>query len=283
MLEPSRPIRLDHPVDQGARRRSSASGWPTDGSVDVPPLTRHNEAGWFDEGPTPGPVRPGADRRARGHPHRPVGLPRPARSCKPGQRDRGACARTARWPIFEVNSVERFGKAKLPDQAGLRRLQPARPAAGHLRRHAGWAARRGYSRQHHRLRLAGATRAGRLTGRSGGLSGARPARAGRASRPSAGPGCGGRAPARPPRSAPPAARAGASRARPASCRPWCGCTGRRRPPRSPRRAGRPGCAGTRGRWSRPGRGSRRSASRRGRRWPGGRGRRGCGTAPARTG
>ena len=111
VLEPSRPERLTIPaikVDAPVLEVGLAG----DGSVDVPPLRRHNDVGWFSGGPTPGQFGPAlivghADTRTG--PSVFHGL----RLLKPGQRievrrDDGSVAE------FEVNSVERFDKDKLP-------------------------------------------------------------------------------------------------------------------------------------------------------------------------
>ncbi len=113
VLEPSRPLRVTIP-DLGVRAPVLNVGLAEDGSVGVPPLERTNEAGWFDEGPTPGQFGPAlivghADTRTG--PAVFHGLDR----MKPGQRvevlrEDGSTA------VFEVNSVENFGKAELPIQ-----------------------------------------------------------------------------------------------------------------------------------------------------------------------
>jgi sortase (surface protein transpeptidase) len=87
-------------------------GLARDGSIDVPPLKRHNEAGWFDEGPTPGQFGPAvivghADTRSGPSVFAELG------SLRPGQRIE-VLRRDHRWAVFEVNSVERFNKNKLP-------------------------------------------------------------------------------------------------------------------------------------------------------------------------
>ena len=111
VLDPSRPERLSIPAIN-VQAPILDVGLADDGSVDVPPLDRHNEAGWFDGGPTPGQFGPAlivghADTRTG--PSVFHALPR----LKPGQRievqraDRSVA-------VFEVNSVEKYDKSKLP-------------------------------------------------------------------------------------------------------------------------------------------------------------------------
>ena len=113
VLEPSRPTRLtirsinvDAPI--------LTVGLAADGSVDVPPVQRHNEAGWFDEGPTPGQFGPAL---IVGHVDTRTGpsVFHDLHSMKPGQRIEVQRA-DGTVAVFEVNSVEHFGKSKLPIQ-----------------------------------------------------------------------------------------------------------------------------------------------------------------------
>ena len=111
VLEPSRPERLTIPAIKVEAPVHSV-GLAKDGSVAVPPLDRHNEAGWFGEGPTPGQFGPAlivghADTRTG-----PSVFHR-LRELKPGQRIEVLRA-DDETAIFEINSVERFGKEKLP-------------------------------------------------------------------------------------------------------------------------------------------------------------------------
>jgi sortase (surface protein transpeptidase) len=111
VLEPSRPTRLTIPsikVDAPIL----TVGLGPDGSIGVPPVTRHNEAGWFDQGPTPGQYGPAlivghVDTRTGPSVFHDLGNMRPGQRINVRRQD-GTVA------IFEVNSVERFGKSKLP-------------------------------------------------------------------------------------------------------------------------------------------------------------------------
>jgi hypothetical protein len=113
VLDPSRPERLTIPSIK-VEAPVLDVGLATDGSVGVPPLKRHNEAGWFEGGPTPGQFGPAvivghADTRTG--PSVFYDLPK----LKPGQRVEVLRADNS-VAIFEVNSVEHFDKGKLPVQ-----------------------------------------------------------------------------------------------------------------------------------------------------------------------
>jgi hypothetical protein len=111
VLEPSRPVRITIPSIK-VEAPILEVGLAKDGSVDVPPLKRHNEAGWFGAGPTPGQFGPAlivghADTRTG-----PSVFHHLAR-LKPGQKIE-VLRRDDEVAVFEVNSVENFGKTKLP-------------------------------------------------------------------------------------------------------------------------------------------------------------------------
>ncbi|MFC7535057.1 class F sortase [Actinoplanes sp. GCM10030250] len=111
VLEPSRPERLEIP-SIGVSAPILEVGRANDGSIDVPPLKRHNEAGWFDGGPTPGQFGPAL---IVGHADTRTGpsVFHELNELKPGQeievaREDGSVA------VFEVNTVEKFDKDQLP-------------------------------------------------------------------------------------------------------------------------------------------------------------------------
>jgi hypothetical protein len=113
VLDPSRPERLSIPAIN-VQAPILDVGRATDGSIAVPPLRRHNEAGWFSGGPTPGQFGPAL---IVGHADTRTGpsvfhdLPK----LKPGQRIEVQRA-DGSVAIFEINSVEHFNKARLPVQ-----------------------------------------------------------------------------------------------------------------------------------------------------------------------
>jgi hypothetical protein len=89
-------------------------GLAADGSIAVPPLQRHNEAGWYDGGPTPGQVGPAiivghADTRTGPSIFHDLIKLHPGSTVEVTRQDRKVA-------IFEVNSIEHFDKAKLPGQ-----------------------------------------------------------------------------------------------------------------------------------------------------------------------
>jgi hypothetical protein len=111
VLEPSRPVSLSIPAIKVSAPIMQV-GLAGDGSVDVPPLQKHNEAGWFDEGPTPGQFGPAiivghADTRSG------PSVFHDLKRLKPGQKI-SIHRRDDSTAIFEINSVEHFGKTKLP-------------------------------------------------------------------------------------------------------------------------------------------------------------------------
>ncbi len=111
VLDPSPPVRLtiasikvDAPImDVGLAK---------DGSVDVPPLDKHNEAGWFDQGPTPGQFGPAIivghiDTRQGPSVFYNLGKVKSGDKIEVERRDHQVA-------VFEVNSVEHYGKGELP-------------------------------------------------------------------------------------------------------------------------------------------------------------------------
>ncbi len=111
VLEPSMPVHVTIPsikVDAPVHN----VGLTRDGTVAVPTLRRHNEAGWFDRGPTPGQFGPAmlvghADTKTGPSIFHDLGRLKPGATIEVTRRDRHVA-------VFEVNSVEHFGKSKLP-------------------------------------------------------------------------------------------------------------------------------------------------------------------------
>lgn len=113
VLDPSRPqqisipaIKVEAPVQNVGRAE--------DGSIGVPPVKRHNEAGWFEGGPTPGQFGPAlivghADTRTGPSVFHDVHRLKPGQKIEVLRADRSVA-------VFEVNSVERFNKGRLPIQ-----------------------------------------------------------------------------------------------------------------------------------------------------------------------
>ena len=111
VLEPSRPERLSIP-SINVQAPILDVGLAADGSVDVPPLRRHNEAGWFEGGPTPGQFGPAlivghADTRTGPSVFHALDKLKPGQRIEVRRADRSVA-------VFEVNSVENFDKGKLP-------------------------------------------------------------------------------------------------------------------------------------------------------------------------
>ncbi len=111
VLPPSRPVTLVIPSIK-VTAPVGRVGLADDGSIAVPPLQRHNEAGWFDQGPTPGQFGPAilvghADTRTGPSIFHDLTRLRAGARVEVSRLD-GSVA------VFEVNSVERFGKARLP-------------------------------------------------------------------------------------------------------------------------------------------------------------------------
>ncbi|MEV4631335.1 class F sortase [Micromonospora sp. NPDC049523] len=113
VLEPSPPVKLE--IDSiDVRAPVHRVGLADDGSIAVPALEKHNETGWYERGPTPGQFGPAiivghADTKQGPSVFHDLVKLRPGAKIKVTREDRSVA-------IFEVNSVEHFDKAKLPEE-----------------------------------------------------------------------------------------------------------------------------------------------------------------------
>ena len=111
VMEPSRPVEIRIPsLDVDAPVHPV--GLADDGSIEVPSLARHNQAGWFDKSPTPGQYGPSvlvghADTRDGPSIFHRLAKVRPGARVEIRRRDDSVA-------VFEVNSVEKFKKADQP-------------------------------------------------------------------------------------------------------------------------------------------------------------------------
>jgi hypothetical protein len=111
VLDPSAPRRLTIP-DIKVEAPILNVGLAEDGTVAVPPVDRHNEAGWFDQGPTPGQFGPAlivghADTTSGPSVFYRLGKLKPGQKIEVLREDHNVA-------VFQVDSVEHFGKDKLP-------------------------------------------------------------------------------------------------------------------------------------------------------------------------
>jgi hypothetical protein len=111
VLGPSQPIRIVIPsIDVLAPVHSV--GLDDRGAIATPALHLRNEAGWYQQGPTPGQYGPAiivghVDTREKPAVFHRLNELRPGAKIEITRRDRQVT-------VFEVNSIERFSKDKLP-------------------------------------------------------------------------------------------------------------------------------------------------------------------------
>ncbi|BCJ63874.1 class F sortase [Polymorphospora rubra] len=111
VMESSRPA-LVTINDIGVRAPVHDVGIGADGTIEVPGLDRRNEAGWYEQGPTPGEFGPAV---IVGHVDGPSGPSvfhrltnlRAGTKIEVARKDKSVA-------VFEVNSVERFDKGSFP-------------------------------------------------------------------------------------------------------------------------------------------------------------------------
>jgi Sortase domain len=111
VMDPSVPTRIEIPALK-VKAPIHGVGLAGDGSIAVPDLAHHNEAGWFKKSPTPGQYGPAvivghADTRTGPSVFHDVAKIKPGTRVEIDRRD-GSVA------VFEVNSVEKFSKANQP-------------------------------------------------------------------------------------------------------------------------------------------------------------------------
>lgn len=111
VLGPSRPLRIQIP-DIKVKAYVHGVGLDERGAIDTPSLLLRNEAGWFDDGPSPGQYGPAiivghVDTRDK------PGVFHRLNELKPGAKIE-ITRRDNRITVFEVNTVERFSKDRLP-------------------------------------------------------------------------------------------------------------------------------------------------------------------------
>jgi hypothetical protein len=111
VLDPSPPMRISIPaIDVAASVH--AVGRAPDGTIATPSLNLKNEAGWYREGPSPGQYGPAIIVGHVDTKDKPAVFHR-LRELVPGQRIE-IVRRDRTVAVFEVGSVEQFGKQMLP-------------------------------------------------------------------------------------------------------------------------------------------------------------------------
>jgi hypothetical protein len=111
VMEPSDPVRIRIPALKLDAEVHDV-GLADDGSIEVPPISRHDEAGWFDRSPTPGQYGPAvlvghADTRSGPSVFHGLAKVRAGTTVEITRDDDSVA-------VFEVNSVEQFSKADQP-------------------------------------------------------------------------------------------------------------------------------------------------------------------------
>ncbi|HEY8473338.1 MAG TPA: class F sortase [Natronosporangium sp.] len=110
-LPPSRPVRIEIPA-LDIEAKIHKVGLAEDGSIAAPSLRRADEAGWYEDGPTPGQYGPAVivghvdDRRGPAVFHK-------LASIRPGARIK-ITRRDDRVAVFRVTEVKQYDKAALP-------------------------------------------------------------------------------------------------------------------------------------------------------------------------
>lgn len=110
-LPPSRPVRIEIPA-LDLKAKIHEVGLAGDGSIAAPPMRRADEAGWYEEGPTPGQFGPAVivghvdDRRGPAVFHELASI-RPGAHIKITRRDDQVA-------VFRVTGIKQYDKSALP-------------------------------------------------------------------------------------------------------------------------------------------------------------------------
>lgn len=111
VLAASHPVGITIP-SLNVRAVVNNVGLAPDGTIDVPPLDRAQEAGWYDQSPTPGEVGPSVivghvDTRSGPAVFHQLSRMKPGDAVEVAREDRTVA-------VFQVERLERFDKAQLP-------------------------------------------------------------------------------------------------------------------------------------------------------------------------
>lgn len=111
VLAPSQPVSVAIP-SIGVQAGVHPVGQAPDGSIEVPPLDKPEETGWYDRGPTPGQYGPAiivghVDSRTGPAVFAQLGSVRPGDEVKVTRRDKQVA-------VFRIDEVSHYAKTNLP-------------------------------------------------------------------------------------------------------------------------------------------------------------------------